>query len=160
MIENVENTPIQPHYSLCGSMFGLPIRRHRWFETSAPLRMAPMNCRHSPDDLAFGHKQERAYADAMGCDWMSSLEAREAIPPAYTEHIGGYLMRSIDARVPGVRTVSESSTRERTATSSYFLHGQELVAGQPARGDPDQGGELAGVLRASGSGRLCRTRAR
>jgi DNA (cytosine-5)-methyltransferase 1 len=99
VIENVENTPIQPHYSLCGSMFGLPIRRHRWFETSAPLRMAPMNCRHSPDDLAFEHKQERAYADAMGCDWMSAREAREAIPPAYTEYIGGWLMGVLSERI-------------------------------------------------------------
>jgi DNA (cytosine-5)-methyltransferase 1 len=34
------------------------------------------------------HKGERAYADAMGCEWMTSHEAREAIPPAYTEYLG------------------------------------------------------------------------
>ena len=34
------------------------------------------------------HKAERAYADAMGCDWMTAVEARQAIPPAFTEWIG------------------------------------------------------------------------
>lgn len=34
------------------------------------------------------HKGERAYADAMGCGWMTSREDREAVPPAYTEYIG------------------------------------------------------------------------
>jgi hypothetical protein len=56
------------------------------------------SCRHRPDDLAFEHKQERAYADAMGCGWMTAREAREAIPPAYTEFIGGYLLAEINAR--------------------------------------------------------------
>ena len=35
----------------------------------------------------------------MGIDWMTSWdELREAIPPAYTEHIGHYLMAEINAR--------------------------------------------------------------
>src|SRR5262249_2250358 len=33
---------------LCGSMFGLPIRRHRLFETSFPV-MAPRGCDHSAE---------------------------------------------------------------------------------------------------------------
>ncbi len=44
------------------------------------------------------HKGERAYADAMGCGWMTNREARQAIPPAYTEHIGHYLMLEVEAR--------------------------------------------------------------
>lgn len=38
------------------------------------------------------HKGERAYARALGGDWMTGREAREAVPPAYTEHIGGLIM--------------------------------------------------------------------
>ena len=34
------------------------------------------------------HKNERAYADAMGCTWMTKDEGRQAIPPAYTCHVG------------------------------------------------------------------------
>jgi len=31
----------------------------------------------------------------MGIDWMTRDELSEAIPPAYTEHIGGQLMAHI-----------------------------------------------------------------
>jgi hypothetical protein len=34
----------------------------------------------------------------MGVEWMSRYEAREAIPPRYTEHIGGFLMAEVLAR--------------------------------------------------------------
>jgi DNA (cytosine-5)-methyltransferase 1 len=40
------------------------------------------------------HKGERAYADAMGCEWMTNREGRQAIPPAYTEFIGRRLMEA------------------------------------------------------------------
>lgn len=99
VIENVERTPIEPHYILCGSMFGLPIRRHRWFETSQSLHMTPRACNHQATDKPFMHKQERAYADAMGCDWMTAREAREAIPPAYTEYVGGWLIGALSERL-------------------------------------------------------------
>lgn len=35
---------------------------------------------------------------AMGIDWMTLEELSEAIPPAYTEHIGDYLMAEVVAR--------------------------------------------------------------
>ena len=44
-------------------------------------------CWHHKGLLAFEHKGERAYADAMGCTWMTNLEARKAVPPAYTQWI-------------------------------------------------------------------------
>jgi DNA (cytosine-5)-methyltransferase 1 len=31
----------------------------------------------------------------MGIDWMTWDDLTQAIPPAYTEHIGHYLMRAI-----------------------------------------------------------------
>ena len=94
-IENVTGSPLMPDFMLCGSMFGLPVRRHRYFQTSVPIRLVPP-CSHRRGDLVFEHKQERAYADAMGCGWMSSHAAREAIPPAYTEFIGTALAQVID----------------------------------------------------------------
>lgn len=98
VIENVRTKALRPCVVLCGSMFGLPIRRHRGFETSWNQSPMVLACHHQASDLAFEHKGERAYADAMGCDWMTAREAREAIPPAYTEHVGGYLMAELNAR--------------------------------------------------------------
>jgi C-5 cytosine-specific DNA methylase len=99
VMENVRTPALRPCLVLCGSMFDLPIRRHRGFETSwNGYRLVPP-CRHRATDLPFMHKHERAYADAMGCEWMTVREAREAIPPAYTEHVGGYLLAELGARV-------------------------------------------------------------
>ncbi|MEU1517770.1 DNA cytosine methyltransferase, partial [Streptomyces sp. NPDC005811] len=33
-----------------------------------------------------------AYADAMGCTWMTSLEARKAVPPAYSQWIAAQFL--------------------------------------------------------------------
>ncbi|MER7968542.1 DNA cytosine methyltransferase [Streptomyces sp. NPDC096080] len=92
VMENVPETAtagiLRPDYLLCGTQFGLDVRRHRAFETSwggGGDLVAP--CWHRRNLLAFTHKNERAYADAMGCTWMTSLEARKAVPPAYTHWI-------------------------------------------------------------------------
>lgn len=46
-----------------------------------------------------GNKQpESVYRDAMGCGWMTVEESREAVPPAYTEPIGSYLMAEAQRR--------------------------------------------------------------
>lgn len=91
VIENVPGAPMRPDYVLCGSMFGLKVRRHRWFETSwGGFDLVPQ-CDHR-GLLPFEHKGERAYADAMGCQWMTNREAREAIPPAYCRYIGEQLL--------------------------------------------------------------------
>ncbi|MCX4991358.1 MULTISPECIES: DNA cytosine methyltransferase [unclassified Streptomyces] len=92
VIENVPETAaaglLRPDYLLCGTAFGLSVRRHRVFETSwggGGDLVAP--CWHRKDLLPFEHKGERAYADAMGCTWMTNLEARKAVPPAYGQWI-------------------------------------------------------------------------
>ena len=76
VMENVLEAPIRRDIVLCGSMFGLSVRRHRAFETSwrAFSLMAP--CQHHRDDLPFMHKGERAYADALGCGWMTAKIGR------------------------------------------------------------------------------------
>lgn len=100
----VENVPeavdagaLYPDYLLCGTQFGLRVGRHRAFQVGnwvPPAELLPpCHCRASRRELIpFAHKNERAFADAMGCTWMTNMEARQAIPPAYTEHIGSALM--------------------------------------------------------------------
>lgn len=107
VIENVVGAPLRDPVLLCGSMFGLGVRRHRKFETSFPLH-APSSCQHKGHDIrayygawgreAFRAKKpgnkdtlrgtvDRSNAD-MGIDWMVWDELTQAIPPAYAEHIG------------------------------------------------------------------------
>jgi len=93
VIENIPESPLRADYLLCGSMFGLKVKRHRAFETSwgGPTELQhPCGSHHRL--LPFMHKGERAYADAMGCTWMTKEEAREAIPPAYCKFIGEALL--------------------------------------------------------------------
>ena len=90
VIENVPGAPVRADYLLCGSAFGLNVRRHRMFETSwRGFSMSPP-CRHS-GLLPFEHKNERAYADALGCDWMTVQEGRQAIPTAYTAFLASQI---------------------------------------------------------------------
>lgn len=95
VIENVREAPLHAAVMLCGSMFGLGVRRHRYFEMSPqPGMWAPAPCDHRAL-LPFMHKGERAYADAMGCGWMTAKEGREAIPPAYTAYLGQFLLAAV-----------------------------------------------------------------
>lgn len=110
VIENVQGAPVSRMTVLCGSMFGLNVRRHRFFESNV-LMMDHPRCRHQGTEIAVYGKLDgrriwtradgsevRAAAtlkqasDAMGIDWMTWDEIREAIPPAYTEHIGRQLL--------------------------------------------------------------------
>jgi DNA (cytosine-5)-methyltransferase 1 len=92
VIENVRDAGLVAPFMLCGSQFGLPVRRHRYFETSWHGFALVQPCQHRDADLPFMHKGERAYADAMGCQWMTAREGRQAIPPAYTEWVGRELL--------------------------------------------------------------------
>lgn len=95
VIENVVGAPMRADLMLCGSMFGLKVRRHRWFESNILLFTMLPPCRHSRDLLPFMHKNELAYAHALGVPWMTAVSARDAIPPVYTEHIGRQLLEHI-----------------------------------------------------------------
>jgi DNA (cytosine-5)-methyltransferase 1 len=102
---------------LCGSSLGLSCRRHRWFEMSFPWSELVPPCQHRSGDLSFDHggkQTESAYRTVLGCEWMTVHEARQAIPPAYTEWIGRQLLRCLEAgdgsrtpRLPEVCRVSE-----------------------------------------------------
>lgn len=110
VIENVPGAPMARHYRLCGCGLGLwRLRRERWFETSwrvSDLERAP--CRHPPhpegsalsvagSSGGFGRRGREIgrvaeWRKAMGIDWMTADELAQAVPPAYTQHIGADLM--------------------------------------------------------------------
>jgi DNA (cytosine-5)-methyltransferase 1 len=114
VIENVPGAPMRADYRICGCTVGLPrLRRVRWFETSwHHFEMSPP-CEHTelavtvvghgtPSWVREQHGRNMTIADwrdAMGIDWMNRGELAQAIPPAYTEHIGRELMSHALARV-------------------------------------------------------------
>lgn len=84
------------------------LRRHRLFECSFGIVFPPAACNHQGLALpVYGHaggQSKRdglkfpgtdAWREGMGIDWMTGNELAEAIPPAYTEYIGKYLMAEV-----------------------------------------------------------------
>jgi DNA (cytosine-5)-methyltransferase 1 len=114
VIENVPGAPMRPDFMLCGSHFGLTVRRHRWFETSwNALALMPFRCDHSgPVVGVYGHPHGKRGAwpgmlpgtianwqRGLGIDWTADpAELKEAVPPAYTEYVGGFLMGAVRER--------------------------------------------------------------
>jgi len=127
VIENVENVRVHLDQALmlCGTMVGLPIWRHRYFEASPFIAALTPPCAHdrSPITIHSGsysrklqrpvlctgggdgkrsnrktHRPREAVANiriAMEIPWMTQAELSQAIPPAYTEWIGKRLLEAI-----------------------------------------------------------------
>lgn len=105
VIENVVGAPLVKPITLCGAMFGLRTYRHRLFESSAPIS-EPYHPLHYHKTAKMGRPVQShefihvvgnfsnvALArQAMGIDWMTRDELREAIPPFYTKWIGEQLL--------------------------------------------------------------------
>jgi DNA (cytosine-5)-methyltransferase 1 len=119
VLENVEGARGQMREPalFCGGAFALgapsygglwrPLKRHRLFESNIFLMTPGCGCssieklgvygnggryanRGNPDRAGYrGNKQESA--DALGIAWMTIAEMSQAIPPAYTRHIGEQL---------------------------------------------------------------------
>ncbi len=113
VIENVEGAPLIDPVTLCGTMFvETSVIRHRLFETNWDLQ-APD---HPSHPLVFTYDKRKAHYGqldqdtsyvqvtgggnatvankrrAMGMPWAHTRGLNEAIPPAYTEHIGRQLI--------------------------------------------------------------------
>jgi DNA (cytosine-5)-methyltransferase 1 len=99
VIENVENAKehLWEPIMLCGSMFGLTVWRHRYFETHGFYFRVGHQCQHKgrPVTLHCGSNTRKsrkttsvdAAGEAMGITWMTGKELNEAVPPAYSEYI-------------------------------------------------------------------------
>lgn len=123
-IENVEDAAwaLRDPITLCGSMFGLGaqgcrLQRHRLFECSFPIEQP--KCSHDDRPVIGvygGHARKRAKSaggrgtqdvwigghkaaasEAMGIHWMTLNELSEAIPPAFSEHIGRAALAQINS---------------------------------------------------------------
>jgi DNA (cytosine-5)-methyltransferase 1 len=106
VIENVPGAPLINPIQLCGSSFGLRVRRHRLFESNLPI--VGSICDHKKqgrpvgiygsmkDEIPKGGKTAESIEQArvaMGIDWMIWGELVEAIPPAYTKYLGRQIWR-------------------------------------------------------------------
>ena len=117
IIENVPGAPLKNYVQLCGSSFGLRVRRHRWFESE--LFFLVPQCRHDlqgrpidvsgtggrrinrrPDVHGGNTNKPRSIAEAreaIGIDWASRCGISQAIPPAYSEFLGRQVLAHIEA---------------------------------------------------------------
>jgi DNA (cytosine-5)-methyltransferase 1 len=110
VIENVPGSPLIDPITLCGSSFGLRVRRHRNFESNIKLQGLP--CEHKSqgrpigvygsknDNIPKGGKTASTLEEAqeaMGIDWMGWRQIVLAIPPAYTKFIGGQIYENINS---------------------------------------------------------------
>lgn len=109
VIENVEGAPLLSPITLCGSMFGLDVKRHRLFESNFPID--PLKCNHKVWTPRFPPATNRTnlrktvevgvyripletQKKAMGIERKISLvELSNAIPPSYSEHIAKCFLR-------------------------------------------------------------------
>lgn len=101
VIENVPGAPMPDGaVTLCGSSFGLPVRRHRLFASNMDLGPPPA-CDHETQGPAvgvYGHAGASTRhnkvggaeaAEALGVDWTVVQDSlSQMIPPAYTEWVG------------------------------------------------------------------------
>jgi DNA (cytosine-5)-methyltransferase 1 len=116
VVENVAGAAreLRGPAKLCGSSFGLKVRRHRFFESNAPLMTLP--CQHELQGRPIGvygdHPQDDEYyrrpdgtlrgnkaktigeaQAALGIDWMTTWDdLTDAIPPVFTEFLGTQLL--------------------------------------------------------------------
>lgn len=113
IIENVMQAPLVNPIMLCGSSFGLKVRRHRIFESNVQLETRP--CRHAeqgpPIDVSgtgsFQYSERKKKTGGkcrkpkgveearriMSMPWASRREISQAIPPVYAKFLGRQIRR-------------------------------------------------------------------
>jgi len=119
VVENVPGAPMGgTRFVLCGSSFGLDVRRHRLFDAIGWDPGLVPGCHHgwqTPRFVSLDEKRKDGYLAsvvgvhghanyagerelreaAMGIDWMTPRELTQAIPPAYTAWIGEQLAAAL-----------------------------------------------------------------
>jgi DNA (cytosine-5)-methyltransferase 1 len=109
IIENVPGAPLIDPVVMCGSSFGLKVRRHRQFESN--VKLTGLSCNHKlqgkpvgvygsmRDEIPGGGHTAKSLEEAreaMGIDWMLWGDLVEAIPPIYTEYLGKQIMGAVN----------------------------------------------------------------
>lgn len=101
-------------FTLCGSSFGLStvsaergevwLRRHRRFASNVAVLVRPCECRGKRIIGVYGNGDGGGRGwkgsmndrrSVMGIDWMTRDELSQAIPPAYTEYLGQFLLAAV-----------------------------------------------------------------
>ena len=116
VIENVPGAPLVNPIQLCGTSFGIPVRRHRLFESNVELSAPECDHGRFKDQVYPGSTNRpngRTVANigeyrvpldeqrrCMQIDWMPLAEISQAIPPAFTEHIGRQLLAHLRTEEP------------------------------------------------------------
>ena len=114
VIENVQGADIRRDLTLCGEYFGLGVIRHRYFELTEFHVPQPEHIKHRGRVAGYRHGKWydgpyfAVYGDgggkgsvaqwqqAMDMDWtVVRKELAEAIPPAYTEYIGKFMIGNL-----------------------------------------------------------------
>lgn len=116
VIENVPGADMPGAFTLCGRAFGIQrLRRHRLFLTNVAMLVPPCACDGTQPIGIYGDlsKNDRKVSnsvdgyvrmragvqtarDLLGCPWMNARELSQAIPPAYTQHIGEQLLLAME----------------------------------------------------------------
>jgi hypothetical protein len=143
VIENVIGAPLRLDLMLCGTMFGLPIVRHRIFELSfnMPVLMPP--CNHAnvydPWHGKAGQRSANKFREAMGISWMRDGGGGRrkgtlalAIPPAYTKFIGEWFL----ANIAQLSNTACSRPGVRTAKKAFISTGSASVIGDGSSPTP------------------------
>jgi DNA (cytosine-5)-methyltransferase 1 len=123
VIENVRGAMglLESPLMLCGTMFGLTVRRHRYFEICPKIAPPVLGCDHTfyPVLISGTHRRKsgrfeysaQACRDAADLQWMTRKGMDEAIPPAFTEWIGTQLINALRNKESGFTSANNGSTK-------------------------------------------------
>jgi hypothetical protein len=111
VMENVQGSILRRDITLCGEMYGLRVIRHRYFELGGWAMPQPAHVPHrgrvrgyrhgayydGPYLAVYGSGGGKATTEecreGLGIDWSwDRAQLVEAVPPAFTEHIGRGLL--------------------------------------------------------------------
>ncbi len=130
VVENVVGARLPAPVMLCGANFGLgasgmDLPRHRLFQCSFGVIVPACSHRRGKAMGVYGNGTNQWHRkklgrnlsiaemrQAMGIGWMTQAELSQAIPPAYTEWIGGRLLEYLAmVQEVGINEVCDSADR-------------------------------------------------